>query len=112
MRGVVSAGDGAALERLGLTPRFDLVVGSSAGAINGAALLAGAARGGDRRVLWAARVAVVRQPAGVVRGKPVIDVNDVLDLVARIDAAGHERVTASSGDAALRLATDVDRPRG
>jgi len=45
MRGVVSAGMAAALERLGLTPGFDLVVGSSAGAINGGALVAGVARG-------------------------------------------------------------------
>ena len=40
MRGVVSAGMTAALERLGLTRCFDLVVGSSAGALNAAALLA------------------------------------------------------------------------
>ena len=38
MRGVVSAGMTAALERLGLTRCFDLVVGSSAGALNAAAL--------------------------------------------------------------------------
>src|SRR5919112_1137253 len=44
MRGVVSAGMTAALERLGLTPCFDLVVGASAGAINSAALLGGVAR--------------------------------------------------------------------
>ena len=43
MRGVVSAGMTAAIERLGLTQGFDLVAGASAGAINGAALLAGAA---------------------------------------------------------------------
>ena len=46
MRGVVSAGMTAALERLGLTRCFDLVVGASAGAINGAALLAGVAQRG------------------------------------------------------------------
>src|ERR1700754_2635751 len=40
MRGVVSAGMVAALERLELTDAFDVVVGSSAGAINGAAFLA------------------------------------------------------------------------
>ena len=53
MRGVVSAGMTAALERLGLTPCFDLVVGASAGAINGAALLSGAAQRGRRRLLRA-----------------------------------------------------------
>jgi predicted acylesterase/phospholipase RssA len=41
MRGVVSAGMVAALERLGMRDAFDLIVGSSAGAINGMALLSG-----------------------------------------------------------------------
>ena len=50
MRGVVSAGMTAALERLGLTRCFDLVVGSSAGALNAAALLGGVARPGRRDV--------------------------------------------------------------
>jgi predicted patatin/cPLA2 family phospholipase len=43
MRGVVSAGMAAAIERRGLTPCFDLVVGTSAGALNGAAMLGGVA---------------------------------------------------------------------
>src|SRR3954469_11055371 len=45
MRGVVSAGMVAALERLGMRDAFDLIVGSSAGAINGMAVLSGRARG-------------------------------------------------------------------
>ena len=62
MRGVVSAGMTAALERFGLTPCFDLVVGSSAGAFNGVgADRRGRARGrGD--LLRAARVTSVREP--------------------------------------------------
>ena len=63
MRGVVSAGMTAALERLGLTPCFDLVVGASAGAINGAALIARRRAVRRRDVPRAARVALVRQPA-------------------------------------------------
>src|SRR5256885_17256053 len=43
MRGVVSSAMAAAIEARGLTPCFDLVVGTSAGALNGAALLAGVA---------------------------------------------------------------------
>lgn len=43
MRGVVSAGMVSALEALGLSSAFDAVYGSSAGAINGAYLLAGQA---------------------------------------------------------------------
>src|SRR5436853_7761187 len=44
MRGVVSSAMAAAIEARGLTPCFDLVVGTSAGALNGAALLAGVAQ--------------------------------------------------------------------
>jgi predicted patatin/cPLA2 family phospholipase len=110
MRGVVSAAMAGAIERLGFTPCFDLVVGSSAGAINGAALLAGAA--GQATAAYCGPLASRSfvNPLRLLRGKPVIDVNDVLDHVARIDAAGHERVTGSS--AALHcVATDVESGR-
>jgi predicted patatin/cPLA2 family phospholipase len=43
MRGVTSAGMVSAIERLGLLPAFDVVYGSSGGALNGAYLLAGQA---------------------------------------------------------------------
>src|ERR1700744_3059087 len=43
MRGVVSAGMTAAIEQLGLRASFDEVHGASAGAFNGAFLLAGQA---------------------------------------------------------------------
>ena len=43
MRGVVSAGMVAALEYLGLLPAFDVIYGTSAGAINGAYFVAGQA---------------------------------------------------------------------
>lgn len=46
MRGVVSAGMVAGLEYLGLLPAFDVVYGTSAGAINGAYFLAGEAASG------------------------------------------------------------------
>jgi predicted patatin/cPLA2 family phospholipase len=46
MRGVVSAGMAAALESLGLRDAFDVVFGSSAGAMNAAYFLAGQARFG------------------------------------------------------------------
>jgi predicted patatin/cPLA2 family phospholipase len=95
MRGVVSAAMTAALERLGLTRCFDLVVGASAGAINGAALIAGAA-GRGAAAYWgplASRSFV--SPARVLRGKPVIDVNDILELAGGLEAAGQERVLAS-----------------
>ncbi len=43
MRGVVSSGMVAGLEYLGLLPAFDVVYGTSAGAINGAYFVAGQA---------------------------------------------------------------------
>ncbi len=52
----------AALERLGLTSSFDLVVGSSAGAINGGALVAGRRARLRGRLLRPVRLALVRQP--------------------------------------------------
>jgi predicted patatin/cPLA2 family phospholipase len=96
MRGVVSAGMAAALERLGLTSCFDLVVGSSAGAINGAALLAGVGRACAEAYHgpFASRSFV--NPARLIRGRPVIDVNYVLGYAsASLDAGRHERAVAS-----------------
>src|SRR4051812_8127264 len=111
MRGVVSAGMVAALERLGMRDAFDMIVGSSAGAINGAALLSGVAqRAADAYCGPLASRSFVN-PLRVLRGKPVIDVNDVLAIVTADDVAGHERVTA--GDVALHcIATDVASATG
>ena len=107
MRGVVSIGMAAALERLRLADCFDLVVGSSAGAINGAALLAGeAVRAADAYCGVLASRAFVN-PLRVLRGKPVIDVNDVLELVTAVDASRQERLTAD-GAVLHCVATDVD----
>jgi predicted patatin/cPLA2 family phospholipase len=96
MRGVVSAGMTAALERLRLTPCFDLVVGASAGAINGAALLAGVAREGAATYHGPLASRSFVNPARVLRGRPVIDVNYVLRYASSgLDAARHDRVLAS-----------------
>jgi predicted patatin/cPLA2 family phospholipase len=108
MRGVVSAGMTAALERLGLTSCFDLVVGASAGAINGAALIAGVAQAGAAAYHGPLASRDFVNPARVLRGRPVIDVNYVLDYVSRdLDGGRHERVLASP--IALHcVAVDVD----
>ncbi len=96
MRGVVSAGMTAALERLGLTPCFDLVVGASAGAINGAALLGGVARAGAATYHGPLASRSFVNPARVLCGRPVIDVNYVLQYASSgLDASRHERVVAS-----------------
>jgi predicted patatin/cPLA2 family phospholipase len=79
MRGVVSAGMVAGLEQLTLLPVFDLVIGSSAGAANGAYLVAGQATVGstiyyeninNRSFIDSRRMAI---------GRPVVD----LDFLVR-----------------------------
>ncbi|MBA3261701.1 MAG: patatin-like phospholipase family protein [Thermoleophilaceae bacterium] len=93
MRGVVSAGMTAALERLGLTRCFDLVVGASAGAFNGAALIAGVARHGAATYSGPLASRSFVNPARVLRGRPVIDVEYALNYASTdLDAARHERV--------------------
>jgi len=97
MRGVVSAAMTAALERLGLTPCFDLVVGASAGAINGAALLGGVAQAGAAMYHGPLASRSFVNPARVLRGRPVIDVGYVLKYASdRLDAARHDRVVAGA----------------
>jgi predicted patatin/cPLA2 family phospholipase len=96
MRGVVSAAMTGALERRGFTACFDLVVGASAGAINGAALIAGVARHGAATYAGPLASRSFVNPARALRGRPVIDVNYVLNYAsADLDAARHERVLES-----------------
>ncbi len=110
MRGVVSAGMTAALERLGMGPAFDLVVGSSAGAINGAGLLAGAAQRATAAYCGPLASRSFVNPLRVLRGKPVIDVNDVFEFVAGADVGGHERVTGAGADLHC-IAVDIESAR-
>jgi predicted patatin/cPLA2 family phospholipase len=96
MRGVVSAAMTGALERRGLTMCFDLVVGASAGAINGAALVAGVARHGAATYSGPLASRSFVNPARALRGRPVIDVNYVLNYASSdLDAGRHERVLHS-----------------
>jgi predicted patatin/cPLA2 family phospholipase len=96
MRGVVSAGMAAALERLGLTASFDLVVGSSAGAINGGALVAGVARGCAAAYHGHLASRSFVNPARVLWGRPVMSVDYVLGYDADgLDAERHARAVAS-----------------
>jgi len=96
MRGVVSAGMTAALERLGLTRCFDLVVGSSAGALNAAALLGGVARPAAAmyHTVLASRRFV--NPVRLLFGRPALDVRFVLAHADDdLDAERHQRTIAS-----------------
>jgi predicted patatin/cPLA2 family phospholipase len=111
MRGVVSAGMTAALERLGLTRCFDLVVGSSAGALNAAALLAGVARPAAAmyHTVLASRKFV--NPVRLLFGRPALDVRFVLAHAGdELDAERHER-TISSPIPLVCVALDVDSAR-
>ena len=78
MRGVVSAGMTAALEGLGLTRCFDLVVGSSAGALNAAALLGGVARPAAAMYYTVLASKQFVNPVRLLFGKPALDVRFVL----------------------------------
>jgi predicted patatin/cPLA2 family phospholipase len=112
MRGVISAGMTAAIEGLGLTGRFDVVVGASAGALNGAALLAGVASAGAasyHRTLAGSKAFL--RPLRLLVGRPALDVRWVLEHVDDgLDADRHERTLASR--VPLRcVAVDVDTAR-
>jgi predicted patatin/cPLA2 family phospholipase len=96
MRGVVSAGMASALERRRLLNCFDLVVGTSAGALNAAAFLAGVVEGS--LVAYHAAFATRRfiNPYRLLIGRAAIDVAFTLDHVdERLDAARHSRTVAS-----------------
>ena len=113
MRGVVSAGMTAALERLGLTRCFDLVVGSSAGALNAAALLGGVAvpAAAMYHTVLASRRFV--NPVRLLFGRPALDVRFVLAHAdGDLDAERHQRTISSPIDFHC-VALDVDsaKPR-
>jgi predicted patatin/cPLA2 family phospholipase len=108
MRGVVSAGMAAALERLGLTRCLDLVVGSSAGALNGAALLAGVARACATGYATAFASREFINPARLLRGRPALDVAFALRHAGgELDPDRHGR-TVESPIPLLCLAVDVE----
>src|SRR3954469_241502 len=96
MRGVVSAGMSAAMERMGLARCFDLVVGSSAGALNGAALIGGVARAGVAMYHGVLASRAFVNPARLLVGRPALDVRFVLAHAdADLDAGRHERTLRS-----------------
>jgi predicted patatin/cPLA2 family phospholipase len=108
MRGVVSAGMTAALERLGLTRCFDLVVGSSAGALNAAALLGGVARPAAAMYHTVLASKQFVNPVRLLFGRPALDVRFVLAHAdGDLDAERHERTISSPIDFHC-VALDVD----
>jgi predicted patatin/cPLA2 family phospholipase len=108
MRGVVSAGMTAAIEQLGLRDAFDEIHGASAGAFNGAFLLAGQAAYlaalyphgfGDPTFVS------LRQ---VLRGRPLFDMDYVIGEVWRRQRPLRVEEILSSGIELHCTATDAD----
>ena len=109
MRGVVSAGMTAAIELLGLTACFDLIVGTSAGALNGAGLLAGVADACCNAYHAAFTTRRFINPYRLLIGRAAVDVAFTLDHSDEaLDAARHER-TAASAIPLHCVAVDVDQ---
>jgi predicted patatin/cPLA2 family phospholipase len=110
MRGVVSAGMAAAIERLELTRCFDLVVGTSAGALNGAALLAGVADACATAYHSAFATRRFINPYRLLIGRAAVDVAFTLDHAdpEGLDAERHARTAASSIPLHC-VAVDVER---
>ncbi len=108
MRGVVSAGMASALEQRRLLDCFDLVVGTSAGALNAAGFLAGVVDGCVVAYHTAFATRRFINPYRLLIGRPAIDVAFTLDHVdERLDAARHRR-TVSSDISLHCVAVDVD----
>lgn len=121
MRGVISSAMTDTIEELGMLEAFDLVVGTSAGALNAAALLAGVARGCTDEYADGFVAREFINPTRMLLGRPAVDVNFVLDFSSeRLDAERHQRtlsspiplhcVATSVDDAAAHDLTDLTGP--
>lgn len=107
MRGAITGGMALELDRLGLAHVFDDVYGASAGALNAAWLLSGAAQTGIST--WSdpvLRNASIRR-ANVLRGKPIVDSEYLTEVVyQRLAPMPFDRILA--GPAGFHpLATDA-----
>lgn len=111
MRGVVSCAMLWALEEAGFLPCFDLAVGCSAGAMNAAAFLAGVAGACTREYAGAYSSRRFINPARILLGRPIMDLEYSLDFSSTIlDSGRHQRVLESPIPLHC-IATDVDRAR-
>ena len=111
MRGVVSCAMLWALEEAGFLACFDFAVGCSAGAMNAAAFLAGAAGGCTREYAGAFTSRRFINPARALLGRPVLDLDFSLDFSSTIlDPGRHQRVLESPIPLHC-VATNVDLAR-
>ncbi|HWH95785.1 MAG TPA: patatin-like phospholipase family protein [Baekduia sp.] len=108
MRGVVSAGMAAAIERLGFTACFDLIVGSSAGALNGAGLLGGVAAEGPGVYCGPLASRDFINPARLLVGRPAVDLSFLFTYAAaNLDREG-DAGTMTRLAPLICVAVDVD----
>ncbi|MEU4689493.1 patatin-like phospholipase family protein [Actinoplanes sp. NPDC023714] len=110
MRGIVSAAMAAVLEQEGVLPTIDLIVGTSAGAVNAAALAVGNASAmadSYAEVFSSPEFIDVRR---IARGRPVID---GARIVGRVDELFGVSAAAASPwrNRLAMVATDVDTGR-
>lgn len=115
MRGALSAAMAGVLEAEGITPCLDLVVGTSAGAVNAAAVAAGAAQ--DMAASYA-DVFCAREyadPRRLLRGRPAVDTgrivgttDELLDLATRALSAEQVRLAAVATDVATADAVALE----
>lgn len=111
MRGVVSSAMADALESRGLKDAFDLVVGTSAGALNGAAFLAGVARACTDNYLDADLVKRYIAPRRLLIGRAAVDVAFTLDRNdSGLDGDRHRRTAESGKLHAIAIDVDTARP--
>jgi predicted patatin/cPLA2 family phospholipase len=111
MRGVVSSAMADALQARGLTDAFDLVVGTSAGALNGAAFLAGVARGCTDNYSDADAVARYIAPRRLLIGRAAVDVAHTLESSSEALDADRHRRTAEAAAPLHVVALDVQTAR-
>ncbi|MET8154311.1 patatin-like phospholipase family protein [Actinoplanes sp. NPDC049668] len=110
MRGIVSAAMAAVIEREGLLPSIDMIVGTSAGAVNAATLAVGAAE-----AMAASYAEVFTSPEFIdlrrfALGRPVIDGPRIVSRVDELFDLGSAAGTDWAGRLAM-VATDVDTGR-
>ncbi|WP_433824691.1 patatin-like phospholipase family protein [Actinoplanes sp. CA-015351] len=107
MRGIVSATMAAVIEQEGILPAVDLIVGTSAGAVNAATLAVGKAEAmadSYAEVFASPEFIDVRR---IVRGRPVIDGLRLVSHVDELFDVGSAAGTDWAGRLAM-VATDVD----
>jgi predicted patatin/cPLA2 family phospholipase len=108
MRGVVSAGMTAALERLGLGACFDLDVGSSAGALNGAGLLGGVAADGPGVYSGPLASRTFINPARLLIRRPAVDLSFLFTYAAANLAREGDEDTVTRLAPLICVAVDID----